>query len=355
MTDKKCCINPYTHLEIQLDGSCYFCCSFYVKDLISIGNIFEQSFEDIYYGEKAKEFRKSILDGSYSKCDLKICPLNAKDVFSDEDYLNPPYPEYVGLNYIKACNCRCITCRDNLYYESKENTEYYNQFKDKIVKICSKAKLIFLNGGGEVFVSKHLRDVCHEIIKVNPLVKFAVISNGLLFNDIHVKDFGIQDNLQELQISIHAAKRKTYEKIVRGGNWEVLQKNLSYISNLKKEGKITKLEFNFVTHSLNYKEMPKFVKMAQKFGATPVFWRFRKWSGEYWCASEMNKSGEYEKYTVWEKDHKDYKNFLKVMKKLQKMKTKIKFLDPLFQKLYNQKNDTWLDKLKNIIFRRKNG
>ena len=190
---RKCCKNPYTHLEIQGNGNCYFCCPSFIKNEVPIGNIFEQSFEEVWYGEKATEFRKSVLDGSYSKCDLTLCPFDAEGFFFYEDYLYPPYPKFVALNY---------------------------------------------------------------------------------------------------------------------------------------------------------KEMPRFVKMAQKFGATPVFWRFRKWDN----ASEMNRN--YEKYTVWEKDHKDYKKFLKVMKKLQKIDVKICFHDPLFQKLYDQKRDTWLDKLKNIIFRR---
>ena len=343
---RKCCKNPYTHLEIQGNGNCYFCCPSFIKNEISIGNIFEQSFEEVWYGEKATEFRKSVLDGSYSKCDLTLCPFDAEGFFFYEDYLYPPYPKFVALNYVGCCNVRCITCRDNLYCETKDKTEYYNQFKDRIVQLCSRAKYVYLNGSGSLFVSNHLKGVCHEILKVNPYVRFILCSNGLLFNEAHVRDFNLLNNLYHVQISIHAAKKKVYEKIVRGGKWEVLQKNLSYISNLKKEGKITKLEFNFVTHSLNYKEMPRFVKMAQKFGATPVFWRFRKWNN----ASEMNRN--YEKYTVWEKDHKDYKKFLKVMKKLQKIDVKICFHDPLFQKLYDQKYDTWLDKLKNIIFRR---
>ncbi len=341
------CLNPFTRLEITLNGSCYFCCTSYVKNEEPIGNIFNQSVEEIWYGEKATEFRKSVLDDSYSKCNLNVCPLEfEKNSFENEDYLNPPYPKFVGLNYVKACNVRCVICRDDLFYESKENTEYYNQFKDKIVKLCSKAQKVFINGCGELFVSKHLRDVCREIVEINPDVKFNILTNGLLFDENHIKDFCFYSkNGHIVSVSIHAAKKKTYEKIMRGGNWEVLQKNLSYISSLKKDNIVSSIYFNFVTHSLNYKEMPKFVKMARKFGAEPAFWRFRKWEN----ASEMNKSGEYEKYTVWEKDNKDYKKFLKVMKKLQKMKTKIYFRDPLFQKLYNQKHDTWLDKVKKVF------
>ena len=344
---RKCCINPYTNLEIVESGKCYFCVASFVKE--PIGNIFEQDFDDIWYGEKAIEFRKSVLNGSYSKCDLKMCPMdeNQEKAFLEDDYLKPPYPKLVLLDYVRACNVRCMICRDNVLFETKEDTEYYNQFKDKIVNICSKADIVFLNGGGELFVSKHLREVCHEIVDKNFRIKFFVCSNGLLFDENHVRDFNIVNNLGDVQISIHAASKKTYEKIVRGGNWDVLQKNLKYISELKKRKKIKCLYFNFVVHSLNYKEMPKFVKMAKKFGAIPSFWRFRSWKDDLVCENRSNNSN-YEKYTVWEKDHKDYKKFLKVLKKLKGMNTEIRFWDSLFQKLYDEEK-TGLRKLINFF------
>lgn len=338
---KKCCSFPYSYLEIQLEGDCFFCCPSYVKDYISIGNIFEQDFDDIWYGEKAIEFRKSILDGSYSKCNLKICPekKNQERDFLEEDYLNPPYPENVVLSYLSACNVRCVTCRDHLFFESKENTEYFNRFIDNITKVCKRCKNVKLNGAGEIFVSKHLKKLINEIIKVNPDVKFNLLSNGLLFDEAHLKEFNLLNRVGSVYISIHAASKKTYEKIVRGGKWDVLQKNLAYISKMKKEGKIDYVSCNFVVHSLNYKEMPKFVKMAKKFGIIPSFWRFRKWGD----GTEMSRN--YEKYTVWEKDHKDYKKFLKVFKKLKGMDTEIGWIDPLFQSLYNKARKTWFDKV----------
>ena len=253
----------------------------------------------------------------------------------------------IGIIEISAPNEKRLTPN------TKKTKPIINAIKSKR-GICKKAKFVMLNCGGELFVSKHLKKLVNEIIKVNPDVKFLLITNGLLASEKTLKDFNLYDKIATLSLSIHAASKKTYEKIVRGGKWDVLQKNLKYISKLKKEGKIKTLEYNFVVHSLNFKEMPKFVKMAKKFGATPTFWRFRKWSNEHFCASKMNKTGEYEKYSVWEKDHKDYRKFLKVMKKLKRMNVKILFYDPLFQKLYNQQKDTWFDKIKNFIFRDKN-
>ena len=335
----KNCSNPFSKIEINDGGKCVFCCPSFLVDNYSIGNIFEQDFDDIWYGEKAIEFRKSILDKTYKYCKLNLCPSLKDENFSYDDYLRPPYPEHVVLSYLRACNVRCLTCRDDLLYESKENTEYFNRFIDNITKVCKRCKSVYLNGAGELFVSKHLKKLVNEIVKVNPDVKFNLASNGLLFDEVHLKEFNLLNRVSSVYISIHAATKKTYKKIVRGGNWDVLQKNLAYISKMKKEGKLDYVSCNFVVHSLNYKEMPKFVKMVESFGIIPTFWRFRNWGP----ISDMNEN--YEKYTVWEKDHKDYKKFLKVFKKLKGMDTEIIWLDPLFQSLYNKARKTWLDKV----------
>lgn len=48
-------------------------------------------------------------------------------------------------------------------------------------------------------------------------------------------------------------------------------KNLEFISEWKKQGKINLLMLNFVVHLMNYKEMPDFVKLAQRLDAIAFF------------------------------------------------------------------------------------
>ncbi len=342
------CRRPFKSFHIEAGGNVYFCCPSFTDE--PIGNIFDDSFEDIWYGEKATKFRESVLDKSYKHCNMNLCT-DFADGLEDIDYsFKLEFPKEVHLSYVSACNLRCVTCRDCIIYESKENTEYFNSYIDKILPFCKEAETVYLNGSGELFVSHHLCEICKRIIEVNPKVKFFINTNGLFFNKQMCEKFGFLDNIYNVWVSIHAATEKTYNKIVRGGNWKILQRNLSYISKLKKAGKIERFDILFVVSSLNYKEMPKFVKMAEKYGANALFWRFRNWD-----CSQMCK--EYDKYTCWEKDHKDYKKFIKVLYKL-KCKYGIKndyqsrcwISDPLFKKLQVEAKGSFFERLKNKIF-----
>ncbi len=320
----KPCIIPFKRLTVEYDGNVSFCCPAYNNNYF-IGNIFKDEFEDMWFGQKAQEFRKSILDGSYKYCNLDICAS-----YLNNDTTEVVYPKFVNLNYSRACNVRCITCRDKIL---TDDNDYLDKFMDKFLKICSNVEVFYLIGGGEVFVSNHFKKLVNLLVKQTPNVKFILHTNGLLCDEKHIKDFGFDGRIRDIYVSVHAATKNTYEKIVRGGRWNQLQKNLKYLSDLKKGGKISKFYLMFVLHSLNYQDMPKFVKMANKLGAEAHFCRFRNW-----CVPEMCR--DYDKYTCWDPKHKDYKKFLKVLAKLKNMEGYI--LDEEFLKnLQSQVKNTW--------------
>ena len=124
----KCCRYPFERVTVEVNGNVSFCCPTYNNDYF-IGNIFKDSFEDMWFGEKAQQFRESILDGSYKYCNLDIC--GEVDNLCDSKNLKVIYPKVVNLSYIHTCNVRCITCRDKL--DVKEDTAYFDQFIDKFL------------------------------------------------------------------------------------------------------------------------------------------------------------------------------------------------------------------------------
>lgn len=205
------CSKPFTYFQIEFDGDCFFCCPMFTD--YPIGNIFKNSFEDIWYGEKATKFRESILDGSHKFCKMDIC---TEASLVDEKDIKLGLPKEVHLSYVKACNLRCITCRDKLIYESKENTEYFDSYIDKILPFCKEAETVYLNGSGELFVSRHLCKLCRKIVEVNPKVKFFVHSNGMFLNKEMCEKFGFLDNIREVSVSVHAATEKN---IRRNSSW----------------------------------------------------------------------------------------------------------------------------------------
>jgi len=55
---KEICLRPFTEIMLDENGLIYTCCPEFVK-YFYIGNILENSFEDIWFGEKAAAFRKN--------------------------------------------------------------------------------------------------------------------------------------------------------------------------------------------------------------------------------------------------------------------------------------------------------
>lgn len=338
----KTCKFPFENVNIETNGYVYSCCSAY-NNHYYIGNIFENTFEEIWYGDKAIEFRKSILDKSYKYCDLgkctQFCEFDKENLSKEEieTLLKPPYPKTIYLSYTSSCNARCIMCRDNVIGETTEETKYLDNFTDKIIDMCKNADIIYTNTSGEFLTSPHLRNLIKKLTDKYPNLKFNLHTNGLLCNEKNIKEMGLEDKINNISISIHAATKETYEKIVRGGKWEQLLQNLKYLKSLN----ITEIKFNFVIHSLNYKEMPAFVKMANKYNTTALFWRMDNWSN-----SQMSQ--DFNIYTCWKPWHSDYKNFLKILNKLKRMKG-YHLTESFLRDLQAKTKDPWYIKILHLF------
>ena len=342
----KFCKYPFTQVYIRDNGEVIVCC--YDAYTYVIGNIFEQDFEDIWYGEKAIEIRRSVLDGSYKYCSKNICPWNKWMLKEKNDSIveRPPYPELVEFRQSKSCNLRCIMCRDELFLENKEQTDFLNNYIDRFVDVCKNAKFVYMNGEGEFFTSNHLKLLTNTLVKKYPDLKFILHTNGLLCDEKHIKSFGLYNKIFGINISVHAAKKKTYEKIMLRSNFDRVIENIKYLCEYNKKNKLDYFGLIFVVSSLNYKEMPAFVRMANKFGSNVTFWRFNHdWKNSF-CR-------DYKKYECWEPTHPKYKYFLKVLRKLKKMKESGKYnfiiADTLFLDIQSNIEDPWWIRLKKKI------
>lgn len=273
----KFCKHPYNTIQIQNTGEVYCCCCYWT-DFYSFGNIFEKSFDEIWNGEKAKEFRKQFIENNYKYCKLDLC-----EPFSQEfepNYISE-YPKKIEFSYDRRCNVRCIFCRN----EKNKEEEDYNRQKEKRIEdnfdriftpILEKAEIVEMNSAGELFASKHSIEIVKKIIKINPNIEFSIISNGTLFTKEMIENLNLKKRLSSVIISIHAATEKTYNKLVEHGNFKAVMKNLEYLSELKKQGILRGLQLNFVVTSINYKEMKKFAQLAKKLESRAFFINYHR-------------------------------------------------------------------------------
>ncbi len=298
------CPNPFLFMEVSINGNINPCCPSWCNDY-TFGNFYEQSFEDVWNSDKARDFRRSILDNSYKYCNRNICGYNG-DLNSSEFKEIADYPKYIKFSNDRACNYKCITCRDDIILSDKEYTDFLDSNIETIfIPMLKNAEEVCFCGSGETFVSKHYRKLIKVICQTYPDIKFNLHTNGLLCNMQNCKDLGILEKLLNVEVSIHAINENTYKTITRNGDFKTVMENVKWLSSIKKEGFLKNLQLSFVVHSLNYKEMPGFVKIAENLGAKASFWEFRDWGSQF--------SMKYDDMAIFEQNHPDHDKFLNVI------------------------------------------
>ena len=354
MTKQSICQVPYTTLNIHENGDVYLCCDAWVR-FHSVGNIFENTFEEIWNGEKARDFRKQFCDDKYKYCDFSICQkrnycgVEATEVAKD-------YPETVVLTYDPMCNVDCLFCSIEKH---KDISKFDETMENWLPDIAKNAKIISLNGFGEALASKHSRKLMKRCVEINPNTKFEIQTNGVLANKKNFEDLGILNNIEKVIVSVHSTKEKTYNKLVKHGNFKKAMKNIKELATLKKEGIMNKLEFKFVITSINYKEMVSYAKLAKKCGAYVTFLNL-VWSGR------ENKVDKY--IDITKKDHPKYNKLLKLIRhpifkeKHVNINKELFTLKPVDKKTeientirdYKEKNEIRIEEMKEKITKIKN-
>lgn len=308
------CIVPFEHLFFSCDGSIFSCCPGLVNSY-SFGHIFkDQSVEDIWNGEKAKEFRRSVLDGSFRYCNLESC-INLNQIKEEYRFQQDlkdksetaELPKEVFFHIDALCNVQCITCRDkNMVFT--DEIKKFDEITDSIlIPVLKNAEGVYFNGAGEVFASKLCKKIIKKITDIYPKIRFSIITNGILANEENIREYGLSDKIRYIEVSVHATTKETYNKIVRGGDFDKVMENLAFLSNMVKKGIIDTFCLNFVVSSYNYQEMPDFVRLADKFNATVRFWEYRKWGN-----AELDKI--YDEVAIFEPVHPDYDKYLEIVK-----------------------------------------
>ncbi len=300
------CSQPFNRIEIYENGDVYNCCPPFINHYV-IGNIFNSPFEDIWNGDKVKELRKKILNSDFSYCN-DICNRKNQEEFCEKAYTDTVnnYPEEVSISSDNACNVRCKICRDTSFKTNYNKETLDEEIENIWLPIMKNTKLLRFGCSGEPFASYKEKMIIKKAAEKYPNLKFHIHTNAILPNEKVLRDLNIFDKLDTITVSLHSASRWTYNKIIRGGKYDKVMSNLRLFSKMKKEGKLNQFRMIFVVYSENYKEMPKFVKLANKYNAKAEFWALRE-------VPETEIGQNFEKYSIINPTHKDYKKLVKIL------------------------------------------
>ncbi len=309
---KEFCTRPFEEIEIHAQGEIYTCCPNW-NNFYDIGNLHKNKIEKIWNSKKAKELRKRILKNDYSLCGKNGCTYSrTKQFFSHfntncKEKMNT-YPLIVKLCYDYECNIACKFCRGVVRKLPDDELEILNSKIDTFfLPLLKSAKILLINANGDPFGSRHSRLLIKKAAQKYPDLKFDFQTNGTLCNETVFKNLNITpEKIEKIRISVHAATKETYGKIVDNGEFYFpkIIENLEYINKIRKESYF-ELFLHFVVNSLNYKEMPAFVEFAQKYEAFPCFWELKQ---------EICPYLNLENIDIVNKNHPMHNDLLKVLK-----------------------------------------
>jgi MoaA/NifB/PqqE/SkfB family radical SAM enzyme len=282
------CIVPFTTLQISPLGEIFLCCPAWTK-FGSVGRITkDRGIETIWNNEKSRFVREKVLENSLQTiCDMKYCPyaiankpacLQTKESrykklfkeISEKKTSLETFPRTLIIAHSGRCNLRCIMCCSNESFVKEDTALNDLIYKRELPALLPRLSEIILSGNGDPFFMKDSREFLQAFdSETYPNVFFSIITNAIFFTELLWKS--IQHNrFGWISVSIDAATKPTYERIRKGGVWEVLQKNLSLISRLRKEKRFFSFTITFVVMKSNYTEMKSFVEMGILLGADKI-------------------------------------------------------------------------------------
>lgn len=316
------CPRPFEELEISTTGETFCCCRAWLPK--SFGNVHRQTAEEIWNSATAQEVRRSILDGDFRHCSRLHCqdivgrrlPLRDqladpahREILASRSIVMARRPRWLTLSYDHSCNLSCPSCRTELVTARKSEVDRLRETAETIVlPLLRDARLVRISGSGDPFGSAHFRWLMQRIGRAEfPRLRFILQTNGQLLDQEAWDSFDFDGRIKAVFVSIDAADASTYAVLRRGGTFDRLLRNLSFLAGLRASGRIDRLRLDFVVQAANFREMPAVIELARVFGCDQMhFQLIRNW-GSF-------TAREYEAQNVASPLHPEHGEFLEVLR-----------------------------------------
>ncbi len=178
-------------------------------------------------------------------------------------------PRELMVETTMKCNYDCIHCFRRLLI-GEELGEMSSKTFDKLLKQSIEARVekFSFSGWGEPLVHPKIIDFIGKAKSSG--IKVLLNTNGSLLE--HYSEELFKLNVDEIVVSMDAAEESVYASIRRGGHLALVVKGLKQINELKKKYSTTNpiLKFQFTINTLNYKQLPKLIKLARELGVIEI-------------------------------------------------------------------------------------
>lgn len=311
----KYCYHPFNTVTIDSKGDCFVCvCQAWLP--ISVGNILDfNSLTDIVRSPKAREIQASIIDGTYKYCDHNTCHLITRNGLEGRISHRPDTVNWIVFAIDESCNLTCPSCRTEMMFHNKgpefDKRMAISNHITKLIQEHHHFLKFTLSGDGDPFASHVYRNILEnlQLGKDSP-VEIEIVTNGILVKSHWDRMAGVHDNVMRFKISFDAGSPETYAVTRRGGDWNKLIESCQHIIKWKQKN-YSNMEIvaNFVVQNSNYRDIHKYVRLAQELGFDEIsFQKVVDWGK--WTNNGVNYFIE---HAVWMDTHPNYPELVHIL------------------------------------------
>lgn len=309
----------------------------------SIGNLNDNSLEDIWNGEKIREWRREFLSGDVKICEkfikeraCNLCSENNKllDHIELSEYQTTPIKKFTA-NFNGFCNLECQMCHiwqmPNGFYDK-------NNFWEKATKEIFPFVLEMDLLSGEPFLQQDTYRLIKTVNEINPDCWWTFTTNANYRLSKKIKDHLNLIKVKNLIISIDSLNHETFSKIRKKGDLDLV---LSTVDEYKKYNQerinngLSDLDMtiHFVVQKDNWKEVSHLIDFCKKnsFRSNIIFLHEPvEFSLETYSEEKIEEILDFY-FQTWERDHYEQG---------------IRAITPLLNKLSGLKKVNYLLKIK---------
>ena len=269
------CAAPFSQMVLKPNGHVAPCCFLYQ---LKLGDVKRESLEEVWNGEKIKNFRQKFLDGVPKICRSKIrdlkCNANYSHLlpFVDKQPVQNKSPMRLDLRLNGTCNLSCVMCE--VWQEPRgvyDQSQFWEHGEKYIFPYLRELEVL----GGEPFIQKDTFRLLDVVTKLNSECKWSFVSNGHYKFSNYIRSRLEKIPLKQIQFSLDSLDADTYRSIRRKGDLslvlETLEKFQHFRTNYSKHRQDFSLIYSMCVLRNNWKEIPGFIKFCHTANATPQF------------------------------------------------------------------------------------
>lgn len=269
---KQFCITPFTTLLFEANGDVCLCRQ-KGTDFV-IGNLKEQSWQEIWNGEKIKKIREEFLKGQVQTCSQEICydfchlsvDNNTLLPLADFSLEQKDPPLKITPNFNGKCNLQCPMCHvwqfsNGLY----DQIGFWDILEKEILPFVKEIDLF----SGEPFIQKDTYRLIKLVSKMKKDCCFSFTTNGNWILNQTIKDHLDLVPIKNFIFSIDSFNPETYSLIRPRGNLKTLFKNFELVQAYEKERLAYRksglgMTINFTLQKANWKELPLMISFKEE-------------------------------------------------------------------------------------------